>query len=199
MNHLASGAAGAIAAAILGSHALAGLPPLTLGRVLDVGVSITGSSRNFSFDGSWFDRERDLVEHTVDPVGRIPGGYLHAAAAATRGDLLAFGWLGGYEAKYAFGAGTLTMRLLRPARVAEVLATSSTIRFLDGGRELTLGTDLPAGLHKIAWSLSGTEPSRAYGGGLRLEALPAAVPLPGAAAASGFLLAIGLGRRRRRA
>ena len=76
---------------------------------------------------------------------------------------------------------------------------AASIRFLDGGRELTLGTQLPAGLHKIAWSLTGTGPSQAYGGGLRLEAVIAAVPLPGAAPAAGILLAIGLGRRRRRA
>ena len=56
-----------------------------------------------------------------------------------------------------------------------------------------------AGVHKIAWSLAGTGPSQSYGGGLRLEAVIAAVPLPGAAPAAGILLAIGLGRRRRRA
>jgi hypothetical protein len=198
MNHLASGAAAAIAAAMIGSHALAGLPPLTLGRMLDVGVSITGSSRTFSYDGSWFDRERDLIEHSVDPVGRIPGGYLNAASAGKH-DLLEFGWLSQYGAKYAAGSGTLTVRLLVAARVAEVLEHSSDVGFFDGGRELTVGTELMPGVHKIAWSLAGTGPSQSYGGGLRLEAAIATVPLPGAAPAAGFLLAIGLGRRRRRA
>lgn len=198
MNHLASGAAGAIATAMLGSPSFAGLPPLTLGRMLDVGVSISGSSRTFSYDGSWFDSERDLIEHTVDPVGRNPGGFMKAASAGKH-DLLEFGWTSPFGAKYASGHGTLTVRLLVAARVAEILERSSEVGFFDGGRELTVGTELTPGVHKIAWSLAGTGPSPSYGGGLRLEAAIAAVPLPGAAPAAGFLLAIGLRPRRRRA
>ena len=198
MNRFATGAAGAIAAAMSVHIAAASLEPLTFTRILDVEVSITaGWSRTFAYDGGWFDSERSLVDHAVDPIGRVPGGFVQASGGVD-GDLIRFGWTSPVGAKYASGRGSIALRLLAAARVAEIFADSSLVAFTAGGRPIDAGILLEPGVHRIAWTLSGPAPSQTYGGGLRLVAASAAVPLPHAAAAGALLLAGSLGRRRRR-
>jgi hypothetical protein len=198
MNRFASGAAGAIAAAISATIASASLEPMSLTRILDLEVGITaGFSRTFAYDGGWFDSERSLVDHAVEPVGRAPGGFVQASGSAD-GDLIRFGWTSPVGAKYASGRGSIALRLLAEARVAEIFADSSLVSFTAGGRPIDAGILLEPGVHRIAWTLSGPAPSQNYGGGLRLVAASAAVPLPHAAAAGALLLAGRLGRRRRR-
>jgi hypothetical protein len=199
MNRFASGAAGAIAAAMSTAFASAALEPMSLARILDLEVSITaGWSRTFAYDGGWFDAERSLVDHAVSPVGRAPGGFVQAFGSSD-GDLIRFGWTSPVGAKYASGSGTLFLRLLVETCVAETFADSASVSFLSGGRPIDAGTMLDPGLHRIAWTLTGPSPSGDYGGGLRLVAASSAVPLPGAVPAAALLLAGGLPRRRRRA
>lgn len=197
MNRFAFGAAGAIAAALSMDLATAALKPLTFSRILELEVAITGShARTFSYDGTWFDGERSLVEHATAPIGRAPGGFVEAFGAG-ESDLVQFGWTSPVAAKFARGSGTLAVRLLATARVEEVLADSATVMFTAGGRTIDAGLLLDPGIHRISWSLVGTAPSHAYGGGLRLVAASSSVPLPGAAPAAALLLATGLRRRRR--
>jgi hypothetical protein len=199
MNRFLSGAAGAIVAAAWMSVAHAGLEPLTLSRILELEVSITAShARTFAWAGDWRDAERSLVDDSKDPIGRAPGGFVQAFGAPD-GDLVRFGWVSPVAGKFARGQGTLILRLLAAARIEEVLADSAIVSFTAGGRTIAAGTLLDRGIHRISWSLDGTAPSEAYGGGLRLVAASSTVPLPAALPAAALLLGGSLRRRRRAA